>query len=415
MKQTISPIVFRSLCLLGCLAATMLGCGNDVPTGQGRDCGANDIDCPHSASCVQGDGGQDGCIADGVVSDATLPPSDQRQVDATVDLCSQNDLKNEITSVLNTLQSTTSFSVYLERRDGASYTFETDGSSLDTVYESASTSKLVTATIILWALESLDNFNLSDQPQNHLDFWVVPQTSPLNSIQLHHLLSFTSGLTEESRCLKLGLPRRLSMNDCLELVLSDNMTEGSIAGQAFHYASTHLQVAGAMAVAAGGYNDWTSLFDAFKTATGLFPTARYDLPSETNPRLAGGMHWTGTQYAAFLGALIRGEIISQQSFETMTTTHTDQLPSSYSPAEAEGFPWQYGYGLWVECGSANVCIDAEYRSSPGAYGAYPFFRVDGTYWGVVARQGSLGTFPEGVEIGLQIRSLAEKWSACPHP
>ena len=97
------------------------------------------------------------------------------------------------------------------------------------------------------------------------------------------------------------------------------------------------------------------------------------------------------------------------------TSQTSDLPTSYSPTESEGYPWQYGYGVWIECPQTGSCDRADYRSSPGAYGAYPFFKSDGSYWGLVARQGGLGTFPEGVAIGELIRAESEAWSTCSNP
>ena len=55
-----------------------------------------------------------------------------------------------------------------------------------------------------------------------------------------------------------------------------------------------------MAIEPSGAASWTALFDAFKTRTGLFPSAVYNLPSEDNPRLAGGMTWTAEEHLAFL-------------------------------------------------------------------------------------------------------------------
>ena len=42
---------------------------------------------------------------------------------------------------------------------------------------------------------------------------------------------------------------------------------------------------------------------------------------------------------------------------------------------------------------------------PGAYGAYPFVDFDLDYFGIVARQGALRTFPEGSSL---FRVIAEQ-------
>ena len=329
--------------------------------------------------------------------------------------CSRQTLEAALSAELDTVTFDTDFSVYLGRGDDLYYVYNRGASTLDTEYDSASTAKLVTATLVLWVLERTAGFSLQTRPQDVLDFWQIRQRNPLYEITLHHLLSFTSGLNSEPTCVNLGIPRTFSLNDCVSAILQENRSSESIPGEAFHYASTHLQVAGAMAVAASEFESWSALFEAFQAETGLFPNARYDLPSANNPRLAGGMHWTGREYAEFLAALLRGEVISMESLTLMMTSHTSDLPTSFSPTEDEGYPWQYGYGLWIECAETPLCVTSDYRSSPGAYGSYPFFKTDGSFWGIVARQGNLGTFPEGISIGALVRSLGEAWASCPNP
>ena len=329
--------------------------------------------------------------------------------------CSRQTLETALSAELDTVTFDPDFTVFLGRPDGLNYVYNRGASTLDTEYKSASTGKLVTATLVLWVLERTADFSLQTRPQDVLDFWQIRQRNPLYEITLHHLLSFTSGLNSETNCVNLGIPRTFSLNDCVAAILQENRSSESIPGEAFHYASTHLQVAGAMAVAASEYESWSALFEAFQAETGLFPNARYDLPSANNPRLAGGMHWTGREYAEFLAALVRGEVISMENLTLMMTSHTSGLPTSFSPTEDEGYPWQYGYGLWIECAETPLCATSDYRSSPGAYGGYPFFKTDGSFWGIVARQGNLGTFPEGVSIGALVRSLGEAWASCPNP
>ncbi len=50
------------------------------------------------------------------------------------------------------------------------------------------------------------------------------------------------------------------------------------------------------------------------------------------------------------------------------------------------------------------------NSSPGAYGAYPFVDFDDQYFGIVARQGGLHTYPEGVHIFRSVQPLVSRWA-----
>ena len=156
------------------------------------------------------------------------------------------------------------------------------------------------------------------------------------------------------------------------------------------------------------------MFTEFQSQTGLFSTGSYDLPSASNPRLAGGMHWRGEEYLAFLDALKNGTLLNTDSMRLLLADHTAAASIVYSPAiSGLGEDWHYGFGLWQECQSATYnCVPGTRVSSPGAYGAYPFWDRSHGYIGLVARQGALGTYTNGVAIERSVRSLVEAWAAC---
>ena len=100
-----------------------------------------------------------------------------------------------------------------------------------------------------------------------------------------------------------------------------------------------------MAVKARGYADWTGVFDEFRSRTGLFPHSTYDLPSATNPLLAGGMHWTAGDYLDFLRALQAGRILSTGMRNELRSDQRGGAHVVYSPASAYlGEDWSYGLG-----------------------------------------------------------------------
>jgi hypothetical protein len=43
----------------------------------------------------------------------------------------------------------------------------------------------------------------------------------------------------------------------------------------------------------------------------------------------------------------------------------------------------------------------------------PFWDRSKDYFGIVARQGALGTFPNGIAIERSVRPDVEQWLACP--
>lgn len=345
-----------------------------------------------------------GCSGGGSDTPLATPP-------VTGPSCSVAQLEGAMESTLAQTSSDVDFSFSVERQDGRRYSYNRGGSTLQTSYESASTSKLVSAVVILRLVEQ-GYLSLSDRPQDRIPAWPIGSGDTLYSMTLAQLLSFTSGLTTEPICLNAG---SAIFDDCVNSIATTNAGNGITPGQQFYYASTHLQVAGLMAMRARGLATWQEIFTEFKTQTGLFPTATYDLPSATNPRLAGGMHWTGEEYMAFLKALKNGSLLNSTSMGQLLADHTAGVTIAYSPALAgAGEDWHYGLGLWHECQSATFNCTAGTRvSSLGAYGAYPFWDRSHDYFGIVARQGALGTFPNGIAIERTIRPDVEQWLACP--
>ncbi len=335
-----------------------------------------------------------GCSGGGSDTPLATPP-------VTGPSCSVAQLEGAMESTLAQTSSDVDFSFSVERQDGRRYSYNRSGSTLQTSYESASTSKLVSAVVILRLVEQ-GYLSLADKPQERISGWPITSSSnSLYNMTLEHLLSFTSGLTDEPSLLAscLNHPNE-DFETCVISLATFNANNGRLPGQEFFYASTHLQVAGLMAIKARGLANWQDVFTEFKTQTGLFSSSTYDLPSAANPRLAGGMHWTGEEYMAFLKALKNGSLLNSTSMGQLLADHTAGVTIAYSPAlVGAGEDWHYGLGLWHECQSTTFNCTAGTRvSSPGAYGAYPFWDRSHGYIGIVARQGALGTFPNGIAI-----------------
>lgn len=324
--------------------------------------------------------------------------------------CVNSELEAQMTSILSKVSTDTDFSLMVERRDGRVFSYNRGSSTMDTLYESASTSKLVSAVIILRLVDQ-GVLDLTDKPQKYITSWPLSSSDSLYNMNLAQLLSFTSGLETEPLCLNAGFS---DFESCVNNIATTNSGNGIIPGKAFYYSSNHLQVAGLMAIKAKAVSSWQTLFSNFKTETGLFPTSTYDLPSLTNPRLAGGMHWKGREYFDFLRALSKGALLSSSMQAQLITDQTSSAAMSYSPAMAAlGEDWHYGFGVWHECQSTTYnCTPGTRLSSPGAYGAYPFWDRQRNYFGMIARQGALGTFRNGAALERSIRTVLNDWSAC---
>lgn len=326
----------------------------------------------------------------------------------TVDNCFRQlaELENEIRNDLNALNTDTDFTLKIKSENGNTFMYSSGDSNESELYRSASTSKLVTAAVILSVVKQ-STLSLEDHPQNYIATW--PTTGNLSSIKLKHLLSFTSGLINEPGCINLP---GYDFKTCVDSIGYLNQN-AKTPGDEFYYASTHLQVAGMMAIKASGLSSWQEVFEQFKSETGLFSSANYDLPSMQNPRLAGGMHWNAKEYLEFLEALYKKRILNTDLINQMTSDHVNGATIGYSPAlSAIGEDWHYGFGNWIEChADPNNCTLTTKISSPGAYGAYPFIDYKNRYYGILAREGSLGTFNKGYDFFERVAMKLEEWAS----
>lgn len=297
--------------------------------------------------------------------------------------------------------------------DGRTFTHAHGASSATTVYESASTSKWVTAAVLLDLVDQ-GELSLTTTTSELLSFWTAP------GVSLASLLSFTSGFDDEDNCMNRP---GVDFATCVELTYQASVGDATAPGAVYQYSGSHMQIAGLMAMRATGAASWSAIFAAWQARTGLFPTGAYDLPSRTNPRLAGGMHWTGAEYLEFLRALRRGDLLTETTRAAMLRNQRGTATLTTSPAIASwGEDWAYGFGNWLECSTATAtpgsydCGDAgERNSSAGAYGAYPVLDAEHGYVGVVARQGALGSGEEGVGLFRAVDDLVARWAtrACP--
>ena len=318
-------------------------------------------------------------------------------------------------AVLSQATSEVDFSFSVDRQDGRRYTFNRGTSTLHTIYESASTSKLVSAVIILRLVEQ-GRLNLADRPQKYITNWPIV-SGPLLNMNLTQLLSFTSGLTMEPPCLNEA---NSTLETCVISIANTNAGNAITPGSQFFYAATHQHVAGLMAVKARGVPSWQHVYAEFKAQTGLFSTSTFDVPSLSNPRIAGGMHFTGEEYMAFLRALKGGLLLNAASMSQLLADHTASATIVFSPmlsgiggGPGLGEDWHYGLGVSHECQSPTFnCVAGTRVSSPGALGSYPFWDRSKGYTGIVVRQGLFGTLITGIMIERSVRPIVEKWVAC---
>lgn len=329
----------------------------------------------------------------------------------------RSELEQSMSVVLDSA-ALTDFTLLLESIDGRTYTHAKGVSSGSTLYESASTSKWVAAAVILDLVDrGVGGLTLDSKPQDFISWWTPVSTNPASNITLRHLLSFTSGFNNPPPTVLLSfnctdLPNN-DFESCVQEIYNANVNNNIEPGTQYYYNSNHLQIAGLMAIKARGGTGWEQLFDEFKTRTGLFGSSAFSKPSLTNPRLAGGMEWTGTDYMGFLEAIFRGMFLSSGVRAEMLGDQRGVATVAYSPVLAApevNEDWHYGLGNWVEGTGTAPFEPAGRNSSPGAFGAYPFIDFSKGYFGLLARKDSPGSFPEGVNLFRSVESTAARWA-----
>lgn len=382
-----------------CLLAALAGCGGGG--GVARDAAAGGDAAPESSP---GDAGGD-VGGDGAGADALTFAGVAAALRSAIDV--------HPTSVDFTLMLGNAHGIFFEHSHGAS--------TADTIYESASTSKWVTGAVLMHLVDSTAQLAsplaLESRPQAFIASWTTDAADLRSLVTLEMLLSFRSGLQllDNNFDCSTGLVTETSLASCVASIhaVAGQSASLLVPGQSFVYGSNHLQVAGLMAMRQQNLDTWGAVFEAFKADTGLFATSVYDLPDRDNPRLAGGMHWTAREYVAFLGRLFGGTLLSSASAQAMFSDHTPEgvVEMTRSPTlEGLGEMWHYGLGTWLECRSPTwqaSCGSTRRFSSPGAYGAYPFIDFGAGFYGILARQGSLQSFPEGIQVYRDLEPLID--------
>ncbi len=359
----------------------------------------------------------------------------------------------------------------------------------DTAISSASTAKMVTVAVIM---DLLENPNLQTaipfgQPKLTLDSyvrsylparaWLPPELQPKSqkhlyqSMTVRHLLSFTSGLEQEDKCIGSSSG---SMDDCIRTLLVKNLSRANERStRQFFYNGSHLLVAARLATVVTG-KSWHKVFEDFKSRYKVFRTtfpdsldtmlfgSQYLFSKDGQiPNPAGAMRYVIKDYNEFLskfysnqigalggdtrkGASLKSKMLSNQLVRSEQekpltngvyegTPWDEQYPVVYSPARDEiqnGLPvvrqdgedWRYGLGNWLECSAqpwrgetfSNACLTGVH-SSPGSFGAYGFIdknRIGAMEYpvtGMFGRQGDPGSF--NPYLYRKIRSLAAQWGS----
>jgi CubicO group peptidase (beta-lactamase class C family) len=234
---------------------------------------------------------------------------------------------------------------------------------INTVVPIASASKLLSASVIM---SLVDEGRLSlDAP---ISKYLPNLTDRERSITLRQLLSHTSGLPSNNRCL---FNRSTTLAECADRILEAGLQ--SDPGSEFRYGGASFQVAGRIAEVVSG-KSWNTLFEEkIKRPLNMVDTSYGDTE---NPWIGGGASSTLQDYAHLLQVHLNGGVFNGKrvlSAAIVAEMQKDQTTRSRIAFTPQPDNRRYGLGAWRDIVDSNG--RAIQLSSQGAFGFSPWIDV----------------------------------------
>ncbi|MFB8790607.1 MAG: serine hydrolase domain-containing protein [Potamolinea sp.] len=231
---------------------------------------------------------------------------------------------------------------------------------VDTVVPIASSSKWISASVIMSVVED-GQLYLDDPISKYLPNF----TEEKGKITLRQLLSHTSGLPGNHRCLASD---SMTLAECVEAISKINLQ--SEPGAEFRYGGVSFQVAGRLAEVASG-KSWNTLFEEkIKNPLNMINTS---YGQTQNPRIAGGASSSVQDYTNLLqmhlnnGVFNGKKVLSAATVEEMQSDQTRGARIAFTPQPDNR---RYGLGEWRDFVSSNG--RATQLSGQGAFGFSPW-------------------------------------------
>lgn len=232
--------------------------------------------------------------------------------------------------------------------------------SVNTVVPIASASKWISASVIMTLVDE-GRIGLDEPISKYLPNF----TGEKSTITLRQLLSHTSGLPSEHRCLS---DSSTTLAECVEQISQVRLR--AAPGTQFRYGGVSFQVAGRVAEVVSG-KSWNTLFEEKIKAPLNMVNTSYG--NTENPRIAGGASSTVQDYANLLqmhlnkGQFNGKQVLSTTAIDEMERDQTSEIPVAYTPMPDTR---HYGLGEWLDSVGRNG--KAVQLSSQGAFGFSPW-------------------------------------------
>lgn len=230
--------------------------------------------------------------------------------------------------------------------------------SIDRVAEANSSTKNLSGALIMSVAQTGENgFSLDSALADFLPAFDKPGH---RDITVRQAFSHTSGLGGLDPTGILG-NAAISLQEAAAQIAQRPLTSGP-PGSKFSYGGLSMQAAGAAVEVATGQRFVDLMAERITEPLGMLNT-HFTIASPDNPRVAGGVESTATDFSRFMDMVLNGgvdrvsgtRVLQPESIAQMLAPQTDSIESvSYSPQANS----EYGVGVWLnQLDQAGPAVD----------------------------------------------------------
>ncbi len=240
------------------------------------------------------------------------------------------------------------FEIHVMQRGEVLYHQAFGNWSINQLASTDSSTKTLSGALMMSIVDSGENdFSLDSPLSEFLNEFEQPD---YRDITIRQAFSHTSGIEGQELSLILAAPN-ITLRRAAELIQLKPLVS-SPPGSAFDYGGLSMQAAGAAAEVATD-TQFVDLFADRITAPLEMTNTQFVIASDTNPRVAGGVQSTATDYARFMDMLLNEgvdrvsgtRLLSEAAVDEMLTRQTtENQPIVDSPTDNH----RYGIGVWLD-------------------------------------------------------------------
>lgn len=232
--------------------------------------------------------------------------------------------------------------------------------SLDRPANADSSSKTMSGALVMSVVDSGEGgFSLDSRLGDFLSEYDTPE---FGAITIRQAFSHTSGINGEDAGSLLLLNPFITLREAARRISEMPLAHGP-PGSTFAYGGLSMQATGAALEVATGER-YVDLFTERIAGPLQLANTEFVIASDLNPRVAGGIESTASDFSRFMDMLLLGgvdrvtgvRVLSAESVaEMLRRQTTDNQPIANSPVDNN----RYGIGVWLDqLGQAGPTVDA---------------------------------------------------------